>query len=192
MSTDQTKASLRKKILKLRDNLSQTEIELFSEKIYSRLFKNNIYQKAKYIMSYLNIGSEVRTEPIIHKAFNDNKNIVLAKTKKIDKNLELFEINNIEDIEIGPYGIREPIPEKSKTFEPNNLDLVLVPGVAYDLRGYRIGYGGGYYDRFLSNLPTEITSIGLAFEIQVVDKINNESYDQSVDIIITDKRLIIP
>ena len=93
-----------------------------------------------------------------------------------------------DDLKISSYGILEPKKDKIKNISSDKIDLIIVPGVAFDLKGNRMGHGKGYYDRFLNLVKS--TSIGLAFEFQIIENIPVESHDKPIDMIITEKRII--
>ncbi len=187
------KREVRHKVLALRDALSAQQLEEFSKKIFLELKQLPVYKNAVTIMSYLTHGSEVRTEQIIEESLINDKKIILPKTNQKKNELDLYQINNLDkDVEPGIFGIREPVPERTISINPSQLDLIIVPGVAFDLKGFRIGYGGGYYDRFLALFPKEIDTIGLAFEVQILKEAPINSTDQAVDLILTEKRLINP
>ncbi|MCX7658787.1 MAG: 5-formyltetrahydrofolate cyclo-ligase, partial [Oscillospiraceae bacterium] len=101
------------------------------------------------------------------------------------------EIKDVEaELAKGCYGILEPVKELARRVPPENLDMVIVPGVAFDLKKNRIGYGGGYYDRFLKKMRFNCLKVGIAFEFQIVPEIPASENDVPVDIIVTEKRII--
>ena len=113
--------------------------------------------------------------------------ISVPKTKELLVS-ELMDFDN--ELDIGPYNILTPKDEYVRIVSPNLVNLVLVPGVAFDKGGYRVGYGGGYYDRFFSKLNNDVIKIGLCYEIQLLPKVPTDTYDIPVNYIITEKGLI--
>jgi len=97
----------------------------------------------------------------------------------------------IEELEIGTYQLLEPIVDKKMPFPISNIEVVLIPGVAFDRNGYRLGYGGGYYDRFFANCLTPMYKIGIAYDIQIIDHLPVLKHDYPVDEIITEEQKII-
>ena len=141
------------------------------------------YKHAKTVMAYYPISGEACTKAIIADALKKKK--VFLPYIDGDE-MKVAEIKAIDDVETGKYNI--PEPKNKQPFEPKQLDLVLVPGVAFDETGHRLGYGGGYYDRFLPK--TGATAVGLAYEFQVVLHIPADPHDHRVQKIITEKRVI--
>ena len=95
-------------------------------------------------------------------------------------------------IQYGAYNIREPKPEYSPVIDVKELDVVIVPAVAYDKDCYRLGYGGGFYDRFLENLREDAITIGIAFDLQIFDEIPKEAHDAQLDYIVTESTILTP
>ncbi len=139
-------------------------------------------------MCYAAISGEVETRQIIRKALLDGKRVAVPVTVASKKRLIAVEVSDPKrDLQgKGPLGIPEPHPKKRLSFARKKLDLVLVPGVAFDAHGRRLGRGGGYYDRFLSTLPGGVPKIGLAFRFQVVDDLPFEKHDKPVSLVLTD------
>jgi 5-formyltetrahydrofolate cyclo-ligase len=104
--------------------------------------------------------------------------------------LLVSELTSFGELRDGFYGIKEPMEEYVRPTSSEQLDLIIVPAVAYDRRGYRIGYGGGYYDRFLSSLDKDIVTIGIAFDIQIVGEVPVQPFDIPVDMVITESGII--
>ena len=120
-----------------------------------------------------------------------NKKIIVPKTIPETKELILSELKDYEqDLDIGVYGVLEPNKEFIRPVSYDVIELVLVPGAVFDIKGNRIGYGAGYYDRFLSKLDESIPKIALAYDFQIVDKITPHEHDVPMDYIITEKRII--
>ncbi len=139
-------------------------------------------------MCYAAISGEVETRQIIRKALSDGKRVAVPVTVSSKKRLIAVEISDPKRdlLGKGPLGIPEPHPKKRLPLARKELDLVLVPGVAFDAQGQRLGRGGGYYDRFLSKLPDGVPQIGLAFRFQVVADLPFEKHDKPVSLVLTD------
>lgn len=179
-----TKAEIRSHIRKLRDAQSSRDKLSRDMKIQKRLGNLPIFKKAKTIAFYLANSSEVDTEFLL-KNYLKKKRLLVPKV--LGKRIALYEVIPPMEFKEGLFGIREPAHEKKFT-KFDEVDLILVPGIAFDLRGHRVGYGGGYFDRLLPKMHG--TTIGLAYELQMVDKIPERKYDVGVSYILTDKRLI--
>jgi 5-formyltetrahydrofolate cyclo-ligase len=174
-------------MLKARNSLSKEVLISMSEMIQARVLQTDEFIGAKTIGAYHPIGSEAGTMKIITSALRMKKRVALPRVVN-DSSMVFAEVNDIaNDLRIGRYKIMEP---KDRCPKVDNLDMLLLPGVAWDAEGYRLGYGKGYYDRYLSGSGAK--RIGLAYELQVLEKIPHGSDDLRVDLIITEKRVIRP
>ncbi len=178
------KDEVKKKMLEKRKYLPKEEIIEKSRKIEANLFNLEQYKKSKTIMFFVSFNSEAYTHDMIRKSLKD-KTVVVPKV--VHHEIEPSVIIDFDNLISGKFGILEPIDVIKIAYK--NIDLVLVPGIAFDKEGHRIGYGFGYYDRFLRKVPKAI-KIGLAFDFQVADKIPREEHDAPVDLIVTDERVI--
>jgi 5-formyltetrahydrofolate cyclo-ligase len=190
MSREQiTKKEWRKKISSLKANLSEEEWREKSNDIHKLLFSQSLWHHSKHIALYHSVEKEVDTLAILQRGWEMGKNIYLPKCNSKEKQLVFYHIESLDQLEIVYYGIPEPVPEHCQKLRPEELELVIVPGLAFDQRGYRIGYGGGYYDRFLSHIAHQVDTLSLAFSFQVLKKqeLPNDSLDIPVDGIITEQ-----
>jgi len=178
------KKEIRNKIIKKRISLCKEDVLFKSNFILKNLFKIDMMQKAQKIGIYFSIDNEVSTKKIIKYLLSQKKEIFLPKIN--GNNLEFKKIEGFKDIKKGKFKIQEPKINCQK-IELKDLDLLIVPCVAVDEKGNRIGRGGGFYDKAINN---KINTICLAYEFQVLNKICADKYDKKVDIIITEKRII--
>lgn len=186
------KIELRKEYKKKRSALSKDNVVCMSEAIKKSLFDLNIYKNSSTIMSYVNFSSEVITEGIIKESIIQGKKIGIPISIPETRQLLVSQLKDFDkELELSHYNILAPKEEYIREIEPKEIDLVLVPGVAFDRDGYRIGYGGGYYDRFLCKLNPKAVTIALAFSIQLIDKVPKGKYDLPMDYILTEKELIV-
>ena len=179
------KNQLKESMLEKRNSLSKEEIFEKSAQIKKNLFSLEQYKKSKTIMFFVSFNSEVNTHSMIKDAL---KNKTLVVPKVVQHEIEpsvIIDFDNL--VESGSFGILEPIDLMKIAYK--NINLVLVPGIAFDKEGHRIGYGFGYYDKFLAKVPKAV-KIGLCFDFQVVDKIPLETHDVPVDFIVTEKRVV--
>lgn len=185
------KRTLRSEILNKRKSLSKDDVNGKSSAISKLLFSTDEYRSSKYIMCYIDFRNEVRTEEIIRTALKEGKNIIIPISVVETRQLILSQLLDYDkELEAGTYGILEPKKEFIREVNPELIDLVLMPGVAFDRRGYRIGYGGGYYDRFLTKIDKSVPKIALAFDLQMVPHVVEGRYDIAVDYIITEKEIV--
>ena len=185
------KQSLRKELLLKRSELSPEFILENSKKIAENLINLSIYQKSANIMLYVATQDEVQTQEIIKSAQKDKKRIFIPLIIRKDNALLPSLVTDFEEELVqGVLGIYQPKKEFYRIYPPSTLEMVIVPGVAFTIHGHRLGRGGGYYDRFLSQLEGQIYSIALSFEMQIFDEIPFDVQDMPVDYIITEKRVI--
>ena len=192
MNIQARKQALRQRIIAARDNLTPSLRAHSSNRIVAQLCDLATYKTACTVLGYLNFGSELASESWLRQAMADGKQVLLPRVNKASKHLDLFEIKDLDrEVAVGAYGIREPIIERCKRFEAlGEIDLVLMPGVAFDRTGGRLGYGGGYFDKLLAQLPHRPTLIAGAFAMQVVAEIPQEPTDHKVDWLVTENETI--
>ena len=187
------KKEFRKKVISERGNQSQEFISKNSSIITNKLLQMDCIKKAKTIMLYLDFNNEVKTDDLINKLISLKKIVASPITLKEEKKLIPTQITDLKNgVKIGAYNIREPKPDLSRIIDISDLDVVIVPGVAYDNNCYRLGYGGGFYDRFLENLKPDSKTIGIAFDLQIFDEVPKEPHDAQLDFIITESKIITP
>ena len=180
---------LRQDILRQRDALTLPDVKERSLAIARRFIKTSFFQRAKTILCYYPKGKEVNTELIIQYAFRSGKTIVLPATQSSTRTLRLYRIKNLQtDLVIGQYGIKEPNPETCKEMALRDIDLILIPAIALDQEGNRIGYGLGYYDRLLASYtgPT----VAVVYDFQVLLRVPQELHDIPLHYIITESRFV--
>lgn len=167
---------------------AQLDKDSVSVKIVDRFMGLPEYHAAKTIMFYVDVRDEVRTRQALPAALASGKRIVVPYC--LDGELELFWLENMDELELGMYRILEPKNDlrsvKTKHFQPADLDLVMVPGVAFDRNGGRTGHGKGYYDKLLQHARLDAPLIALSFECQLFEKIPAESHDIYMDKIVTE------
>lgn len=185
------KKMLRSEMLSKRNSLSQQSLMVKSSAITKLLFSTDYYKDSKYIMSYIDFRNEVRTEEIIKKTLKEGKNVIIPISIVETRQLILSQLMDYDkELEAGTYGILEPKKKFIREVNPDLIDLILMPGVAFDRRGFRIGYGGGYYDRFLTRIDKSVPKAALAFDLQMVPYVKEGRYDIPVDYIITESEII--
>jgi 5-formyltetrahydrofolate cyclo-ligase len=185
-----TKEEIRKKILSHRFKMSRGEVMAKSEVICGYLISSKQFREAKIISLYSPIKKEVRTQDIFNAARSKGK-IVGFPVSDIKKNeITYFEVDDVSELIEGAYGIMEPPSDKKRMINAPDINLIIIPGVAFDDRGFRIGYGGGYFDRLLGRDDIKATKTALAFDLQMVSRIPEESHDMRLDFIFTESRKI--
>ena len=181
------KKDFRKQVIESRKNKDSEFISINSQIITEKLLSMNSIQQASTIMLYIDFNNEVKTDQLITKLISLRKTVTSPVTIKDERKLIPYEIINLkEGINIGTYGIREPNKDLSNEIDVKNIDVLIVPAVAYDKNCYRLGYGGGYYDRFIERLRDDAITIGIAFDLQLFDSIPKEEHDAQLNYIITE------
>ncbi len=184
------KKELRKEMLRKRSKLTLDDREKYSKEIAESLYNTDYYKNAETIMAFISFGSEINTRYMIEDAISQGKTVVIPVMVPETRELKVSRIMDYEELEIGHYNILTPKEEFLRFLDPNTIDLILTPGLIFAEDGYRVGYGGGYYDRFLAGLKGNPTKIGIGFDIQVRDQVPKEDFDIPVDYILTEKRFI--
>jgi len=154
-----------------------------------RLLRTQAYRRAKRLLCYVAIDGEVWTRPILERALADGKRVfVPVVTDRTRRHMVVAEVRDPEKdlAHKGHYGIPHPLMLTSKEIPLRRLDLVIVPGVAFDKTGHRLGRGLGYFDRFLERVPASTPTVGLAFKFQTVQRLPVESHDRPVQRVITE------
>ncbi len=184
-----TKEEIREEVLKRRLALSNRGIASKSRAICRRLISDSAFVTASVVGLYWPFRNEVLTQPVFHEALAKRKRVGFPLVRVDERRIIYVSVDDESELSAGTYGIREPrlIPER--VIPPEELDLLVVPGVAFDERGYRIGYGGGYFDRLLASGVTA-TRAATAFDMQIVVRVPHEPHDEKVDIIFTEDRII--
>ncbi len=180
---EKRKQEIRKEILKLRDGLSQTERERGNILLTERILGHQWFYRGEVLLCFVSFGSEIDTTEILQEAFRKRKRVYVPKVIKGTQNSEMkfYRIMSLEELQEGFKGIREPSgasEEYNYQAENAHRELMLMPGVAFDRWRGRIGYGGGYYDRFLQDKPyLQEHTIGVGYSCQLVDKLPITEYD---------------
>jgi 5-formyltetrahydrofolate cyclo-ligase len=182
---NQLKKDIREKILNLLRNQKEEERFNGSLVILERLFATPEFKKAKTILFYASFDGEVQTFEMMVRAKELGKKIALPTIIRGQKKFVPTLIDNSLTLEDGPYGIKQPPYNKSRLLACAGLDLCVVPGVAFDEENYRLGRGAGYYDRFLTVLPEDLPTIGLAFRFQLVESLPRQAHDVPVSQVIS-------
>ncbi|MED0937762.1 5-formyltetrahydrofolate cyclo-ligase [Bacillus mobilis] len=183
------KLRLRKQIIEHMNSLSEERYTTLSEQIAFSLYAQKEWAEAKIIGITLSMENEVNTYPIIEKAWEEGKKVVVPKCNKETRTMSFRQISNFDQLETVYMNLREPIPALTEEVGADDIDLQIVPGVAYTGRGERIGYGGGYYDRYLVHYKGK--TLSLAYSFQMVEHIPVEPFDKNVEKIITEKGTMV-
>ena len=175
------KKALRREIGAKKRAMSAEEIERASARLAEKFFQTELYRQAKTIYGYLSYNQEVRTEPILRRAQADGKRVAVPKV--YGDEMRFLWLDDLQQVAPGAYGIPEPIADGPVAMD--ETALVLMPGLAFDPEGHRLGYGGGFYDRYLADQPKHLL-VALCYRFQLLDHLETEAHDVPVDLVICD------
>lgn len=182
-----TKIEARKLIKEYRSKLSSNEADSMSRCIQEKVLATEDYKYSDVVLIYKSVNNEVDTDMIIEDAISKGKKVALPKV--IDKDIIFYQITSNDDLIFGYMGIPEPEDNPYKMIDDPDA-LLIMPGLAFDYNFNRVGYGGGFYDRYIASHPDN-KKIAIAFDKQIFDEIDVGDYDKKVDIIFTDKRELV-
>lgn len=189
-SIQQAKREMRKQVKLSLDGLSEAERNVLNRKVQERFFQLTVVKEARTVMIYYGIGSEIDTVPLIEGLLAEGKKVGLPICRG-DLNLDIGQIrslNQVKERQFKHFTLMEPW--NTPLLDPAVLDLAVIPGVAFDQKGNRLGHGAGYYDRFLSRIPQTVYKLGLAYDLQVRDRVPVATHDRSLDGLLTPTRFI--
>lgn len=179
-----TREQIRETIRTKRENISVIHAAELSARISEKVIALPEYKTAAQVLGYASLMGEVRTESLNARIIADGKQLLLPKVAG-EGTMDAVRVKDLSLLK--PGKMRIPEVETGLPADPQSVDLALVPGVAFDLKGGRIGFGGGYYDRFLPK--TRAIRVGLAFEMQIVEDTLALAHDQKMDLLITEERV---
>lgn len=177
------KRDLRSKYHRQRDEVKAIERDEMSREITERLLSSSVYKNSKSIFCYCSMGSEVNTYGILKAALKDGKKVAVPKVLSDEGIMAAIKIANLNSLKPGRYNILEPVSNEEAT----DVDLAIVPGLIFNKKGYRVGYGKGFYDRYLKG--KNLLSIGICFEFQITDLDFQNEFDIPVNYIFTEKSI---
>ncbi len=182
------KAELRKDMIASLKELSSQEKNTIEKQLTEQLLNSSIWSEAHTIGVTVSQGFEWDTRKIIEAGWKQGKTIAVPKCIPSEKSMIFYKLDHYDQLEKVYYGLLEPKPEETVEVAKTQLDLLIVPGVLYDRKGYRIGFGGGYYDRYLADFSNK--TVSLVFTQQLRESLPTDSYDMPVQHIITENGLI--
>lgn len=180
------KIQMRKENLRKRKNLTSDYINSASAQIFTNLTNSELYKDSNHIFTFVSYQNEVDTHQFIKQALKDGKNIYVPVVDRETFTMGVSKIENFEDLQPNYMGILEPSEKNINLVDPEVLDLVLTPGLAFDLNGYRIGYGGGFYDKFFATLKTNPTRLGIGYSYMLSDELDHDDNDQQLHLFLSE------
>ncbi len=186
----QSKSDLRKRLKKLRHEMSESSRQAIDVAIADQVLQLPEFKRAPMLLSYLSVGEEVDTRALIQKAWDLNKTVAIPRCVAGSRTLDWYVIESFAGLEKSSFGIEEPARDSTRYIDPRCAEAIaLVPGLAFDAAGYRIGYGGGYYDVFLESFPG--FSIGLCRDNSLLSHLElQEPHDRPVSCVVSESRVL--
>lgn len=177
------KNKIRKEMFAMRLAQTEEEADAKSKVIFQKIIKSKAYENADLILAYIDAKGEVKTKALLEHAWSSNKMVAVPKVH--GDFMEFYIIESYEDLESGCFGIKEPVESCRKITELTDDTLVIMPGVAFDKSGNRIGYGKGYYDKYFSRYP-DVYKIAVAYSFQIVPDAYAKGHDMKADCVLTE------
>lgn len=184
------KGSLRERVLERRDAMSPETRDAFSREIIRNVISLETYGESEVVLAYAGFGSELQTDEFLRRTLELGKRLILPRVNRETRSLDLYEVKDLaHDLTAGTWGIKEPDPGRCSPAYIREVDFVLAPGVAFDGRCGRLGYGAGFYDGLLANRCVSRTRlVAGAFEVQMVELVPMLAHDVYLDLVLTEKR----
>lgn len=188
MGEGRAKALLRRTAKQARARIAAQDRAAWSAAIRSRLAALAGWRDASVVALYAPIAGEADLIPLIEEARAAGKRVVFPQARRESATLAFFEVRGARELRAGAYGVPEPPGGEGRHVTADRIDLLVLPGLAFDLKGRRLGFGGGYYDRLLGATPRP--AVGAAFESQICESLPVEGHDRGVDLVVTEARVI--
>lgn len=179
-----TKLKIRGRIKRLLKLYPKELLDRWGDIIQEEAIK--VIEPYRVIMSYVSLPTEVSTFKILRKVLNDGKILIVPKT--VDGDIIPVRIESLDELSPGAFNVLEPY--RSEPYNIKDLEVIIIPGIAFNTKLHRIGHGKGHFDRFIKSLPEKVLKIGLAYDFQIVDEDFIDEWDEEMDMIITEKRRI--
>ncbi len=184
----ETKPSLRERILGRRNAMDLKTRATLSRAIVRDIVETSAYRRSDAVMAYMSFRSELQTDEFVRRVLDGGRVLLLPRVNRRKGLLEVYRVRDpVRDLRVGTWGIREPRPDRCERVEPHVVDFVLVPGLAFDRRAGRLGYGGGFYDKLFADglSPRSWLATG-AFESQMVEEVPVNEHDVRMDVVVTE------
>ena len=192
MTAQAMKQSLRQSIIAVRQQMAEEERARLSHAIAARIAGLEAYRAAKTVLGYMNFGAEFAAGELVQQALNGGKRVLLPKVNRSSNELDIYQVTDLQhDVAPGLWGISEPLVERCARVDAlEEVDFILLPGVAFGRDGARLGYGGGFYDKLLSHLTHRPTLVAGAYAMQIVEGMPQEATDYKVEWLVTENETI--
>lgn len=179
------KAALRQQFRQRRADIPTEDRAVYDKAILERITRLWQYRRSSLLLTYVSLPSEIDTRALIDQALADGKQVAVPRCVPNTRQMEFYLIRSLEDLEPGAFGVDEPVPERSVLLKSFDNSLCIVPALSCDRMGYRLGYGKGYYDRFLAQYTGHL--IGVCYSECVSQRLPHGRYDRAVDLLVTER-----
>ncbi len=186
---EKLKSVFRENVKKQRAQVTPDEAEEASNSLWIQLKEEAFFKKSRRIAAFCSTGTEIDTMPLLAKILSSGKELYLPKTDPDQIAMEFHSVTDLKTLVPGSFKILEPAA--GKILSPKKIDLILVPGLAFDNRGHRLGYGQGYYDRYLKLIGSGCVILGVAYSFQIIDKTPITDRDIPVNAVLTEKYILL-
>ncbi|MDK2866213.1 MAG: 5-formyltetrahydrofolate cyclo-ligase [Clostridiales bacterium] len=183
------KKQLRQQVITARNALGDEMRLTLSKQIQQKVLSLPEFKFARAAAGFVDFRNEVYMRPILQSVLNANIPLMLPRISNDGKEMIFYQVSNLDHLTTSRFGIKEPNPDRCTLGDTSQLSIVLTPGVAFTQDGYRLGYGGGFYDRFFQKISEDVQRVGIAFEMQMVSEIPHESHDIRVHCIVTEQNI---
>ena len=189
-SVAKAKATIRKSIILKRKALSNLKKNEKSLIVTRRLLDMGEFKTSKAVFCFLSTAHEVKTEEVILKAFRLGKDVLVPILNPQEGDMQVVRISRDTRFAIGKYGVREPSLKTREVVSSACIDFVIAPGLAFDIFGNRIGYGGGHYDKLFKNISNDVTRVAVGYDFQIIESVPHSDFDESVHFIVTETKTL--
>ena len=184
-----SKVRLREEFLSIRHSAHSAWGPSEQQALERNLFSLPVFSSARTLLLYASMRDEVPTHGLIASLLTAGRRVALPITHEKDKSLTLACLSSIDDLQPAKYGVPEPAAGRRQACPSSSIDVALIPGLAFDMQGHRLGHGLGYYDRFLPSFSCPL--IGLAYDAQITPRLPREAHDHPVDFVVSEKRVVV-
>lgn len=183
------KKDIRKQVIERLSKITTNERIQIEKQMHELLFSSDMWKKARTIgVTIHQAGVEWDTEVIIKQAWKEGKIVAVPKCIHKDRSMQFYDFRSFDELEVVYFNLKEPIPREDRLINKHAIDLLIVPGVVFDREGFRIGFGGGYYDRFL--VDYRHVTVSLASTVQLIEEVPKETHDIAVQLLITEEGIM--
>ncbi len=190
LSVDKLKSIFRQNLKSQREKVPTEEAQAAAESLWNQLKEQTFFHNAKRVAAFCSFKAEISTMKVLEGILASGKELYLPRVEKGQTLIQFYPVTDLKKLAPGQYEILEP-PAVGVALAPSKIDLILVPGLGFDNRGHRLGYGQGHYDRFLKVIDPHCFTLGISYAFQLIDKVPNADHDSPVNAVLTEKFIML-